>query len=109
MAKPHNKLTPPLTAPNGHAVTNGELYQALYQLDKRSDEKHLATLGLLSGLRTDLSTHTQDGHPFTDRAAIVKAEIGLDAKKVGLGTASLAAFGAFVALITAIIKGRWGL
>ncbi len=101
--------TPPLDPPNGHAVTNGELYQALYQMDKRIGERDTSLINLMVGVRTDLSNHTKDGHPFTERAEIIKEEIKLDMKKLGLSTVALGIVGTIVTFVVGIIRGHWGI
>lgn len=100
--------TPPLKPPNGHEVTTGELYAALYTLDQRLADRDTVLMGQLGQLRTDFSNHTQDGHPFTDRAAVVKEEIKLDAKKAGVFAALITVAGAVVSFVTAIVTGKVG-
>lgn len=91
--------TPPLSPPNGHNVTTAELYEALYNMSQRQDQQHTVTLGLVSGIRQDLSAHTKDGHPYTQRAEVIKEEIKLDAKKAGIVTGLLAVAAAVIAYL----------
>lgn len=97
--------TPPLEPPNGHDYSGTELYRALWQLDQRLADRDTAFMDQIGQLRTDFSNHTKDGHPYTERAEVVKQEIALDAKKVGLVTALVGVFSAALALL----RGKLGL
>lgn len=79
-----------VTPPNGDRVTQAQLYQALYQLDQNMAEAFTEVHGALNDIRGDFSTHTADGHPYTQKAEVVKAELRLDGKKVALRTGVLA-------------------
>lgn len=105
--------TPPLDPPNGHAVSNAELYKALYTLDQRLGERDTALLTLIGGVRTDFSNHAKDGHPWNQQAERVREEIKLDAAKAGVAakwlSLGLVIAGAVVGLIVSIAKGWLGL
>ncbi len=88
MAKPLNK-------PNGKKVSQAELYKALYQLDQNVAEAITAVHDAINGLRESFEGHRADGHPYTDKATIIKEQIGLDAKKAGLATGILAVAATF--------------
>ena len=83
-------MTETIAAPNGHKVTNAELYEVLYKLDQRQTDRDTLIFSILHGIRSDFSSHTKDGHPFRDEAQIVKEEIKLDAQKAALATKFLA-------------------
>jgi hypothetical protein len=98
--------TPPIEPPNGHSVSNAELYKTLYLMDQRLAERDTALIGMVGTLRTDFSTHTKDGHPFTQNAEVIKEEIKLDAKKAGL-VAALLAFATFCASGISAVLDKW--
>ncbi len=83
-------MTKPIEKPNGKKVTQAQLYKALYQLDQNVAEAITAVHDTLNGLRESFEGHRADGHPYTDKAEVVKEEIRLDAKKAGLATGILA-------------------
>ena len=83
-------MTKQLEKPNGKKVTQAQLYKALYQLDQNVAEAITAVHDAINNLTGSFEEHRSDGHPYTDRAAVVKEQIGLDAKKAGLATGILA-------------------
>jgi hypothetical protein len=104
--------------PNGR-VSQRDLYKALYDLDQGLGERFTSMYDGMNDiadrlyqLRADFEGHRGDGHPFTQKAEIVKEEIKLDAQKAAIVTAFLgliAALGAGATeLFRFIITARWG-
>ncbi len=101
--------TPPLLPPNGRMVTNGELYQALFQMDQRLGERDTALLTLIGGVRTDFSIHTQDGHPWNQAAEVTQAKAQVDMRKMGVIGALLGLGSACIAFVLDIFRNRLGI
>jgi hypothetical protein len=79
-------------------------------MDQRLAERDTAMLTMISGVRYDLSNHTRDGHPFTDQAGVLREELKLDAKKVGLGAAFVTMIAALASAMTLLMKHLgWGM
>jgi len=99
--------TPPLPPPNGGAVTNSQLYKALYTLDQRLADRDTALITMIGRQREDFSRHTEDGHPFTKKAEIVQEKIKMDGKRAGV----LAALLGLVTLLGSrlwMLLDKWG-
>lgn len=101
--EPTPQFEPTISPPNGERVTAAALYKALYDLDLGLSARQTVILEAINDgadrtaqLRTDLETHRSDGHPYTVRAEIAKAEMKLDAKKA-------AVLGALLTLTTAVV------
>ncbi len=79
-----------LPAPNGDRVTQGQLYEALYQLDQNMAEAFTAVHEAINDTRGAFEEHRKDGHPFTKVAEVALAKHGVDGKKIALRSGLLA-------------------
>lgn len=100
--------TPPLSPPNGHSVSNAELYNALFQMDQRLGERDTALLTLIGGIRTDFSTHTQDGHPWNQAAEVEREKAKVDMRRMGIVGALLALATTGLAFILDVFRSHLG-
>lgn len=73
-------------------VTNANVYDAIFQMDKGVSERFTAMTLSINGLGERMTAH-DERHTASERASIVATEIKLDAKKVGIGAI-------FVSLLT---------
>ena len=97
------RIAPTIDAPNGEKVTQAQLYKGLYDLDQGLSERFTVVLEAINGLRSDYRQHTADGHPFTQRAEVIKEEIKLDAKKAAIVAALLTVMGIIIASVGDVI------
>ena len=84
-------------------MTTRDLYAALYQLDQRLADRDTAFMSQLSVISGGLENHRSDRsvHAYAD---VIKEEIKLDAKKVGVVGAALAVLAAALTLL----RGKLG-
>lgn len=99
--------TPPLQPPNGSQVTTRDLYAALYQMDQRLADRDTAFMNQLNTLGRGLENHRSD-YILHSNAEVIKEEIKLDAKKVGVAAAALTVLGTLASLFVAVIRGHLG-
>jgi len=96
------KFEPTVTPPNGESVTLTQFYREFWRQDISLTERFNIIFVDLLQLRRDFEAHRVDGHPFTDRAGVVKEEIKLDARKAAV----VAAFLTVIAAVAGLVS-RW--
>jgi len=74
MASRRNNEAGHVAPPNGHKVTNAELYKALYDLDQGLSRRFTAVTESINGVRADISAHIRDGHAGVAEAIARKAD-----------------------------------
>jgi hypothetical protein len=102
---------PVLAPPNGERVTQALLYKSLYELDQGLSERFTTVMDAILGaqdlavqLRADFEGHRNDGHPFNQRAEIIKEEIRLDGKKAAIAAGVLAVMAAAFTVVAKTIE-----
>jgi hypothetical protein len=102
---------PVLKAPNSDRVTQAVLYKALYELDQGLSDRFttvmdaiLSAQALATQLRADFEVHRIDGHPYNQRAEVIKEEIKLDAKKAAVVAGMLATMTAAFTVVAKILE-----
>ena len=103
-SRSHTKLGGYVQPPNGDKVTQAMLYQALYDLDQGLGKRFTSIADSINLISEAIQNHMKDGHPFTDRAAVVKEEIKLDTRKAAVVAALLGVGTVSLTLITEVLR-----
>lgn len=99
-----------VTPLNGERVTSAMLYKALYDLDQGLAARFTSINSSINSaseaiadVRIRFASHASDGHPYTQRAEIIKQEITLDAKKTAVVAALLTIVTTALTILTRLV------